>query len=1235
MPTKVITLANKTLTSSYNAYNDAFGNTSLDTPSLAYYGNTTIDLLAQGIPAGSTITGVVMYALYSSSLHGYSLRDCSINGTNAHTGTWASGNTTLNHALITGTSFVFNMRFKSSTMNTNYPPPSGDPYDYTTKLNSSSVTYSSISLSITYTEPYSACSAPTTVTTPTDVAPGSDYTLSFAGAGAGTNNAITGYQVYRSTTAGSGYTALGSKIVTTATSGSLVVTSHATNGSMYYYKVITLGTVAGFDSGLSSAYATLKTTVTDPTAPTALSTPNHVAPSSTHNLTWSGAGAGTNNAISTYEIHRSTNGGTSYSLLATDSASPLAVTAPASNGATYLYKIKTIGARSSSGLSTATASLTTTVGAPGVPTAVSVASGFEVAPGKTRTLSWSGASAGTNNPIKGYQVYRSVNGGAYAFLAEVLTTATSASLSVSAATAAATYTYKVLVLGSTLGVNSALSSAYGTLKTVTTPSTGTLTVANIVATGTSKIGITLTAQPETSYTHKVTWFIPGTSYTSGEVALIAGDLYDEYMLPQTWINATTKATTSVTASCKVETFNASTSIGANTYTFVVSVPPKSTFTLAKGQVTANGADTNTATISPSYSGYSHKITWSTSGYSSGTLALSAGTNTHAYAVPLSWNNAAPSAVSFSVSCVVETIKTTADGSLSLGSNTRTFTAAVPANILPTISAFTASQVSAYWSLYVKTKSKCKLALTAAGASASTITSFRITGATQDSGALTYAAGASWTTSTLMVHGTVHFTVTVTDSRGRTASQSLNITVTDYSPPSISAVTFTRATATGLVSNTGTYINAKATLTFSAIGSNAITALAYYRQSGTTAWLPAAGTALASNTTLTYGAGAINQAYIYETRITLSDYFTTVEHLGAVPKAVKVFDLREDRAAFGAFATNAKELYVPSDWKLMVGTASAFTTAHTIPLANGGTGATTAAAARTALGVAATVHTHTKAQITDFPASLPASDVYAWAKASVKPSYTHTEVGAAAASHSHSYLPLAGGTLTGKVAVPTATRSAGIYGAYDSTKIGHVWSMGTAYSILDDGTTFGTLYGIAYKHTNNTTGGTMAGGHQIVFCNNGTPGAAIGLAGNIWTSGTVTAGTFSGPLTGNVTGNCSGSSGSCTGNAATATTASNSNALGGLPLGSATQGSHPGANVVVRTDANGYINCGWINTVSGSASGTPTRIYCSQDAYLRYYAPSNATLRRSLGAYITAGTAAPSGGVAGDIYIQYV
>lgn len=39
-----------------------------------------------------------------------------------------------------------------------------------------------------------------------------------------------------------------------------------------------------------------------------------------------------------------------------------------------------------------------------------------------------------------------------------------------------------------------------------------------------------------------------------------------------------------------------------------------------------------------------------------------------------------------------------------------------------------------------------------------------------------------------------------------------------------------------------------------------------------------------------------------------------------------------------------------------------------------------------------------------PTSLPASDVYAWAKASSKPTYTASEVGAASSYHTHNYYP---------------------------------------------------------------------------------------------------------------------------------------------------------------------------------------------------------------------------------------
>lgn len=94
------------------------------------------------------------------------------------------------------------------------------------------------------------------------------------------------------------------------------------------------------------------------------------------------------------------------------------------------------------------------------------------------------------------------------------------------------------------------------------------------------------------------------------------------------------------------------------------------------------------------------------------------------------------------------------------------------------------------------------------------------------------------------------------------------------------------------------------------------------------------------------------------------------------------------------------------------------------------------------------------------------------------------------------------TITKQIAATDTARNAGMYGHYDSTKIGHIWSMGTAYFVDANGATFGNLYGLAYKHTNNTTGGTMAGSHQMVWCHNGSPKSAMGSS--LWTSGHVIA-----------------------------------------------------------------------------------------------------------------------------------
>ena len=90
-----------------------------------------------------------------------------------------------------------------------------------------------------------------------------------------------------------------------------------------------------------------------------------------------------------------------------------------------------------------------------------------------------------------------------------------------------------------------------------------------------------------------------------------------------------------------------------------------------------------------------------------------------------------------------------------------------------------------------------------------------------------------------------------------------------------------------------------------------------------------------------------------------------------------------------------------------------------------------------------------------------------------------------------------------------SRATSVTGVYDAAKTHQIWSIGSnpstglSYKSDSHGSHFGNLYGLAYKHTTNTTGGTMAASHQVVWCINGTATCAMG--DNLWTSGNVNAG----------------------------------------------------------------------------------------------------------------------------------
>jgi hypothetical protein len=79
---------------------------------------------------------------------------------------------------------------------------------------------------------------------------------------------------------------------------------------------------------------------------------------------------------------------------------------------------------------------------------------------------------------------------------------------------------------------------------------------------------------------------------------------------------------------------------------------------------------------------------------------------------------------------------------------------------------------------------------------------------------------------------------------------------------------------------------------------------------------------------------------------------------------------------------------------------------------------------------------------------------------------------------------------------------GMVGTYSATRYQGVFSMGSAYKLASNGTSPGTLYGIAWTHS-NIGGQSISGlGHQALFMENGVTQTAIG--NGVWTRANVDA-----------------------------------------------------------------------------------------------------------------------------------
>lgn len=208
-----------------------------------------------------------------------------------------------------------------------------------------------------------------------------------------------------------------------------------------------------------------------------------------------------------------------------------------------------------------------------------------------------------------------------------------------------------------------------------------------------------------------------------------------------------------------------------------SIPRATKPTLSSPSVALGSAVT--INISPAVSSWTHNIYYRI-GTGSWTRFATGVKANYSWTVPLSIASSYPTATKGTITIGLNTY----NGSMQIGgTQTVNLNITIPASVAPSVSAVTVSEAASGLSNfgYVQTKSKLKIVASASGAYSSSIRSYVYNIGSQSYSGLenTYTMGE-----VVRDSGTVAVTVTVTDSRGRTASKTVSITVLAYSPPQI-------------------------------------------------------------------------------------------------------------------------------------------------------------------------------------------------------------------------------------------------------------------------------------------------------------------------------------------------------------------------------------------------------------------------------------------------------------------
>lgn len=300
----------------------------------------------------------------------------------------------------------------------------------------------------------------------------------------------------------------------------------------------------------------------------------------------------------------------------------------------------------------------------------------------------------------------------------------------------------------------------------------------------------------------------------------------------------------------------------------------------------------TITVTQKVSSYTHTITYRC-GTASGTICTKSAQTSISWTPPIALAEQNTTGKNVSITLRI----TTYNGAEDIGYSESTVSSAIPASIVPTISAVEIYDGEGYvdtYGGYVQSKSTLVCEITASGAYGSTIAAYSVefdgdTNPLNPAGFNVKAPAATFENGKC----TLLLKYSVTDSRGRKASGEKTITVYEYNSPTVYNVVVKRVNASGEESPKGAYLAVQFDADIASIsGKNSAVYAIQYKAKSATQYTTAALSSYAGDYSVT-GASyrfAADANSAYDIIISATDDFSTTTRAVSGQTAIRFFSI---------------------------------------------------------------------------------------------------------------------------------------------------------------------------------------------------------------------------------------------------------------------------------------------------------------------------------------------------------